>query len=278
MKKALNIILILALCIILPLSAAADEKTDGTPGLTSISFNNAVINEEFKKDVFEYSITLDDPSLTPTLESYTLSSEANIFVTYEQNESKQQTGIIVTLEFENGSAYYKFRYTNADEKKVNSDNLLAQLKCRLGEVYPELNDKDTAYKLYIPSDLTEINLTATTKDTGAVCDVPKSIRLGIDQEPEISLTVTASNGETRVYTLAVKRLNKTSEEVQKEMESPDFDSLVEGELFWQKPSFRVALAAALAAVFLLLIFIKIAKRLTLKVEDEDEKSFFADEE
>ena len=276
MKKIVSIIIILALCFMLSLSAAAADNKESFPELTSVSFNNAVINEEFKKDVFEYSITLDDPGLTPTLESYTLSSEANIFVTYEQDAGKRQTGIIVTLEYENGSAYYKFRYANAEEKEANSDNLLAELKCRLGEVYPALNDKDTAYKLYIPSDLMEINLTATTRDTGAVCDVPKSITLGIDQEPEISLTVTASNGKTRLYTLAVKRLNKTSEEVQKEMESPDFDSLVEGELFWQKPSFRVALAAALAAVFLLLIFIRIAKRLTLKVEDEDEKSFFAE--
>lgn len=276
MKKTVHIIIILALCILLPVSASAKDKKASPPELTSISFNDAVINEKFKKDVFEYSITLDDASKTPTIESYTLSSDANIFITYELDEGKRQTGIIVTLEYENGSSIYKFRYANANEKKVSANNLLAGLQCRLGEVYPKINDKDTAYKLYIPSDLTEINLTATTKDTGATCDVPKSIRLGIDQEPIISLTVTASNGETRAYSLAVRRLDKTSEEVQKEMDSPDFNSLVEGELFWQKPSFEVAVAAAIAALLLILIFIKIAKRLTIKVEDEDEESFFAE--
>lgn len=277
MKKLINI-LIIALCLMLPLSAAAKDNNESAPKLTSISFNNAVINEEFSKDVFEYTVTLDDPTVTPTLKSYTLSSEANLFVTYELDEGKHQTGITVTLEYENGSLFYTFVYANADEKKASSNNLLADLSCRLGEVYPKINDSQTSYKLYIPSDLTEINLIATTKDTGAFCDIPKSIRLGIDQEPELSVTVTASNGETRVYTLAVKRLKKSSAEVQKEMESPDFISLVEGELFWQKPSFSIAIAGVIGAAALMIIFIKIAKRLTVKIEDENETSFFADEE
>ena len=267
--KKLVILIVFATCLMLSFSAFASENT--APRLTEIQFNNAAINEEFSADLFEYTITLEDPAATPTLKSYKLSGKANIFLTYELDEAKHQTGILVTLEYDNGSLFYKFRYSNPASYKANSNNLLKKVDCRLGEVYPKINDSQTEYKLYIPSDLTEINLSAATKDTGAFCDVPKAINLGVDQEPEISVTVTASDGSTRVYTFEVTRLEKTCTEVQKEMDSPDFDSLVKGELFWQKPAFKVGILCTAAGIIILLIFIKIAKRLTVKLEDEDEK-------
>ena len=272
MKKFISLIA-LALCMLLPLSAAAKEKNEA-PALTEIEFNNAVVNGAFSKDVFEYTITLYDPSVTPTLKSYKLTSKASVFVTYALDEAKHQTGIVVTLEFENGSAIYNFRYSNPPAYKANSNNLLKCVECRLGEVYPKINDDQTAYKLYIPSDLTEINLSAATKDTGAFCDVPKAITLGVDQEPEISVTVTASDGTTRVYTFAVTRLEKNCEEVQKEMDSPDFESLVKGELFWQKPAFMIGIVCTAVGILLIILFIIIAKRLTVKLEDTDEEEFF----
>ena len=275
MKKLVSLI-VFAMCLMLSFSAFASENT--APKLTEIQFNNAAINEEFSADLFEYTITLEDPAATPTLKSYKLSGKANIFLTYELDEAKHQTGILVTLEYDNGSLFYKFRYSNPASYKANSNNLLKKVDCRLGEVYPKINDSQTEYKLYIPSDLTEINLSAATKDTGAFCDVPKAINLGVDQEPEISVTVTASDGSTRVYTFEVTRLEKTCTEVQKEMDSPDFDSLVKGELFWQKPAFKVGILCTATGIIILLIFIKIAKRLTVKLEDEDEKSFFETEE
>ena len=273
MKKIISLF-VFAVFLTFPFCAFAGETA--SPQLTEIEFNNAVINEALSEDLFEYTLTLGNPNETPTLKSYKLSSKANIIVTYELDEAKHQTGILVTLEYDNGSVIYKFRYANPASYKANSNNLLKKVDCRLGEVYPEINDSQTDYKLYIPSDLTEINLSAATKDTGAFCDVPKAITLGIDQEPEISATVTASDGSTRVYTFEVVRLEKNCEEVQKEMESPEFESLVQGELFWQKPAFIIGIACACAGIIILFIFIKIAKRLTVKLEDEDEESFFAE--
>ena len=273
MKKGLFTI-ILALCLLVPLSVFAKGEANATPVLSSVSFNNAVINEEFSENFFEYTITLDDPSVTPTLKSYKIEGSANIFVTYELDEAKHQKGIIITLEFENGSAIYNFRYSNAIDYEVNSNNLLSKVECRLGEVYPKINDSQTDYKLYIPSDLTEINLSAATEDIGAVCEIPKTISLAVDQEPDIAITVTASDGSTRIYNFEVKRLNKTCAEVQKEMESPDFDSLVKGELFYQKPNFILGIACAAAGIIMIILFINIAKRLTVKVEDENEETFF----
>jgi len=278
MKKLLLSFTALALCLMMSICVYAKGEKNETPSLDSISFNNATINEAFSKDVFEYTVTLEEPIVTPTLKSYKINGNANIFVTYEENESKHQSGILVTLEYENGAVYYKFKYTNAPTFDVNSNNLLASAGCRLGEVYPKLNDSQTSYKLYIPKDLTELEFAAAAKDTGAVCEYIKSYNISTDQEPTIQVTVTATDNSVRVYTFQVKRLKKTCKEVQEIMDSPDFDSLVKGELFWQKPSYIIGFACVIAGLILILIFVKIAKRLTVTVGDEDEELFFASEE
>ena len=193
---------------------------------------------------------------------------------YEQDETRHQTGIIVTLEFDNGSVYYTFRYSNPVSIEKSSNNLLADARCRLGEVYPKINDSDRNYRLYIPSDLTEINLSVAAQDTGATYDLPKSLKVSPDQEPTIMLDVFASNGEKRTYSFEVKRLNKNCSQVEKEMASPDFESLVKGEFFYQKPAFKIGITCAIAGILLIFVFIKIAKRLTIKVEDNDELNFF----
>jgi len=277
--KKIVISLIFALCLLIPLSAFAKGSTSAAPALTSITFKNAKINEEFSQDVYDYTITLDDPSVTPEVKSYSLSDEdVPVLITYDFDETRHQTALIVTLKYDNGSLFYVFNYSNPKTYSVNSNNLLERVECNLGEVYPAINDSQTNYKLYIPSDLDVINLNAVTKDTGAYCAVPREIKLGEEKETEIPLTVTASDGSSRVYLFEVVRLNKTCKQVEKLMNSPDFNSLVEGELFWQKPSLYIGIACGIGGLLLIFLFIRIAKRLTVKLEDEDETSFFISEE
>lgn len=280
MKKALSIIIsaIILFSVYAPLlsfaAESATEEINNNPVLNSISFKNAVIEESFSPYTYEYGIMLEDPTVTPTLEDYEINGEANIFVTYNLDETKHQTGIIVTLQFENGSTIYTFNYINALPYNVNSNNLLAQASCRLGEIYPEINDKDTEYKLYIPNDLTELNLSAATQNVSAHCDIPGTITLKSDQEPTISVTVTASDASTRTYNFKIKRLNKTSAQVIKEMADPDFTSLVEGELFYKQPEFFIIIVSSAAGILILSILVLITKRFTLKVTDKEETEFY----
>lgn len=284
MKKTLDLMLalLLAISLLAPASAFALEAqpsdAETTPVLTEISFKNAVINEEFSPFNKDYTITLEDASLTPTLKSYTIDGSASIFVTYTLDEAKHQTGIVATLEFEGGTTIYNFAYSNAQAYAESSNNLLSEVTVKggLGEVYPAINDKDTDYRLYIPSDLGVLNITATTQDVSAYCDLPAEITLSADQEAKISATVTASNGETRTYSFKIKRLDKSCDEVRAEIAAADFETLVKGELFYQKPAFIITLCAVAGGLLLLIIFIKLAKRLMIKAEDADEKDFFAE--
>ena len=158
----------------------------------------------------------------------------------------------------------------------NGNNLLDSVQCKLGEVYPAINEKLSDYKLYIPSDMTVLQLTAVPQDIGAYCEIPKEIELGANQEPTISATIIASNGESKKYNFKIKRLDKTCEEVKAEMASSDFETLVKGELFYQKPAFYITASATAGGLLLLMVFLAVAKRLTVKPEDADEMPFFAE--
>lgn len=269
--------LMMSVTILLPYSAIAQDAEASpmdTPTLNSISFKNAHIQEEFSPYAYEYSLVLDNPQATPTLENYSINGSADIFVTYNTDESKHQTGISVTLQFDNGSVIYTFSYINAAVYAESSNNFLKSAGCNLGEVYPAVNDSDTDYKLYIPSDLTEITLTAATQEVSAVCEVPGTVTLNSDQEPTLTISVTASNGETRVYNFKVKRLKKSSSEIRAEMAEPGFKSIVEGELFYQQPVFAISIISAAGGLLLLAVFIAAAKRLTVTVGDDDEVEYF----
>lgn len=274
MKKLLSVIIsvVLLACSVQPFFAMA--KDSSAPTLNSISFNGATIDEEFSKNDFDYTITLDSPTETPTLKNYKIDGTANLFVNYSVDETNHQDGIVVTLEYDNGATYYNFMYSNALAYETSSNNFLREIRCNLGEVYPKINENDTSYKLYIPSDLTEINLTATTEELSAIADYPSTIVLSDEQEYTIPVVVTASNGDIREYSFKVKRLSKTSEEIKADMANPSFKSMVYGELFYQKPEFTVGVICAIGGAIVLIIAGAITKRIMIKVGDDDEEEFF----
>ncbi len=256
-----------------PLYAFAEDSVD-PPVLKSISFNNAVVDGKFSSSEFEYGIILDNPAVTPTLKSYEISRDAYIFVNYELDEAKRQTAVIVDVENDNIKTSYVFRYLNAKKYEKNSNCNLAYVECYLGEVYPELSEDNTDYSLYIPRDLTEITLSAAAQDVGAYCEVPGTQYINIDQAPVININVTSSDASTKIYTFKIKRLEKNIAQVKAQMTEPDFSSLVEGELFYQKTGFRFIIAFVFCGIIVLLVLMTVFRRAVIKAYDSDEKDFY----
>lgn len=279
--KKLTFVLVVAVLLAIPLSAAAEETTAAVatkPVLSSIAFKDAAIVEPFSPLSYDYSLMLEDPAKTPTLKNYTVDGEAEIFVTDMLDEAKHKTGIKVVLEYTGGTTVYTFTYANAESYSDSANNYLASVTCQYGEVYPAINENQTDYTLYIASDLTTLELKAVTEDVGAYCELAPKIELGADQELPISATVIAANGDSRSYTFKIKRIKMTCAEVQAAMASPDFKTLAKGELFYQKPSFWITVGAVGGGLLLLLLFSWIARRLTVNTQDRQEEPFFDSEE
>lgn len=269
MKRAALIISAVIL-ILMPLHIQAAE----TPELQAITFKNAHTEEPFSPAVHEYGLILENPPQTPTLNSYQISGEGNVFATYLYDVSNHPTGICITLEYEGGTAIYQFHYKNAPVYEENDNNYLLSLSCPLCEIYPKINKRTTEYKLYIPSDLTVLRFSVATQNAGATCDLVREFTLTETQEPMLHFTVTATNGEARTYRLQIKHLDKTSEEVRAIMAMPDFTSLVHTKQFYQKPAFIIVFSSGLGGILLIGLFILLTGRIIRKVEDSDETEFF----
>lgn len=269
MKKLITAVLLI--CVLTaPICAFADD----TPALTEISFKGAEINEKFSPDRKDYTLTLDNPEVTPTLESYAVDGSAKLFVNYNLDTAKHQTGVTVTLEYAGGSSAYSFNYINAAYDTTSANNRLKDITCPYCEVYPEVSARTANYKLYIPSDLTVLNITTVTEDINAYCDLPKTISLSPQQEPEFSLTVTAANGDTRAYSLKIKRIDKTTDEVALEIKNKSENPVINNELIFSNPVFIIAAVATFGGAVIVIILIKLLKRITVKAQEADETEFF----
>lgn len=275
MKKVITV-LVSIFCIFSTnlFASAAEAPIQNAPYLESITFSNAEIDGGFRTGETYFTLTLQNPEQSAALQSYKVNGNANVIATYEYDNANRQTGITVTLEFDSGSVIYTFTYSNAPEYEINSNANLASISCEYGEVRPEINGEDTVYKLYVPSDLTEIHITPVTQDINATATaMPVTLREG--QETEISVTVTASDGNTKKYTFEVTRVNKTVEEVKAEMAAPGYVSFVEGERFYEQPVFAVTAGAVVGGLIVILIIAAIVKRVAANPYDEDEKDFYA---
>ncbi len=274
MRRKISSFLMLALCICqlsVPFQAFAE---DSAPVLTSISFKNAELKDEFKADVREYGLVLENNDVSPTLESYQIKGEADIFVTYVYDDTNHQTGLTVTLQYDWGTTIYNFSYTNPAQYEINSNNLLSNIYCTYGELSPALNDEDTAYKLYIPSDLKQLEITPVTQDIQAYC-APVELTLDDEQTPKITLYSIASDGSKREYLLDIKRVDKTTEQVKAEMESPDFKSFVDGTRLYQKPEFLITVGAVIGGIIVIALLFAVTRRIAVNPYDKDEKPFYS---
>ncbi len=278
MKKILPALLCL-ICLISGciFANAAEAPIQNAPYLESITFSNADIDGGFKTGETYFTLTLQNPNQSAALQSYKINGSANVIAAYTYDNTNRQTGITVTLEFDSGSVIYTFTYSNAPEYEVNSNANLAGINCEYTEVRPEINSKDTAYKLYVPSDMTQINITPVTQDINATASsTPVMLREG--QETEIPITVTASDGTTKKYTFEIIRVSKTTEQVKAEMAQPGYVSFVDGERFYEQPVFAVTAGAVVGGIIVIVIIAAIVKRVAANPYDEDEKEFYSTDE
>lgn len=275
MKKIFTALIAFAVVLTAALSAnAATAPIADAPFLEDVSFKNATVDGGFAQGKTDFTITLADPAQSAVVSTYKISGDASVFIEYVYEANLQQ-GVVITLNFANGSVIYRFMYSNAAEQTVNGNANLADITCEYGELQPQVNDRDTAYKLYIPSDLTVLNITPVTADVGAVCTPITGMELRADQTPEIPLTVVASDGTTKKYTLKIKRVDKTVDEIKAEMQKEDYTSFVAGELFYQKPSFIISIGAALAGLCIFAVAFSAFRKAVVNPIDADEPEFYA---
>lgn len=274
MRRRISLITAVILIFVATLSTSLNAlAVEDTPSLVAISFKNARLDNEFSEDIQEYTITLDDNSVTPTLEKYGIKGDADLFINYVYDETNHQKGITATLQYSSGSRIYNFAYSNPATYIENNNNRLSSIYAQYSELSPALNDNDTSYKLYIPSDIKELTITPVTSDINAYC-APVTLILNDDQAPKITLSCKASNGSVRNYVINIKRVNKTTEEVKHEMAQEGYESFVEGTRLHETPEFIVAVFSVLCGIIIIVLLFIFTRKITVNPIDSDETYFF----
>lgn len=278
MRRRLSLFLAFVLifvCMLTPPTGAL--ASDEIPSLVAISFKNARLDVPFSEDNQDYSITLDDNTVTPTLEKYGIRGNADLFINYVYDDTNHQIGVTATLQYELGTRIYNFTYSNPATYVENNNNKLSAIYSQYAELSPAINDSDTSYKMYIPSDLKELTVTPVTSDVNAYC-APVTLILTEDQAPKITLSCRASNGSVRNYVITIKRVNKTCEEVKQEMAQEDYESFVTGTRLHETPEFLVGLFSVLGGILIIILLFSYTRRITVNPIDSDEVYFFDDAE
>lgn len=265
MKKVISAIIFLFLLINPGKTVFAEDVQNAPCVLTSISFKNASISPEFHTDIYQYGLTLEDVSVTPSLESYALSNEnksqTKLFVNYNTDETGRQNGIIVTVRNSDEiTASYTFDYTNLPPFKPTDNTALLSVSFNMGELVPKINHDRSEYRVFIPSDLTVLKIYPVTEDTNAVCSGATEIKLQPGQEAEHHLYVTASNGEKRIYVFKIKRIKKTVAEVKEEMTESDYESFLPKASYYRNPELYAAAAATVSGAALTVVTVRIVVR------------------
>lgn len=156
----------------------------------------------------------------------------------------------------------------------SSDNAdLKSIEVSCGVLDPKFDESKTKYTLYIPSDLTQIVITPTPKNENAKAN-KIDLTLGAKQEPEITVICTSGNNEKK-YTVQIKRIDKTTSEIENEIKQNGYAVYVTKQKFYQRTDFLVCTGAVLIGCFVLAVLYLIFKKKLINPYDENEKPFYS---
>lgn len=240
MKRIISLTVVFLLCICLlavPAFAASASATLTGPGVVragdaiTLTFNLSGTN------IFGASGTLSYDANQLTLagtnqvigNGWAVEFNGNNFVAYDNNLAKPvnsntalftatfkvkslSTGTAVKVSFTNvtasdGSADIAIgtvSYSAAIAAPMSTDNALKSLTVSNATISPAFNAGTLNYTAEVPFEVSQLNVTAVANDSKARVSV-NSPNLIPNSTTYVTVTVTAENGSTKTYTIAVKR-------------------------------------------------------------------------
>ena len=176
--------------------------------LKKLECSNSVLQPEFNKETLEYSMTVDSSVKSLNLDIEKEDETSKVNVVGNNNFIVGDNEVIINVTAENGDVRtYKI---NVNRLASDNNNLL-KLSTNYGNLSPEFNKDTTAYTVEVDNDIEIINVFATKEDTNATIVGAGKYALEVG-ENEVNVTVTAENGDIKMYTLKIirKQSNNTN--------------------------------------------------------------------
>ncbi len=239
MKKLTSIFLCILLVAVLAVPALAASATASLTGPGTVRAGDTItLNFELSgSGIFGVSGTLSYDSNQVTLTGTTqkigspwaVEFNGNNFVAYDNNLSNpinsNKTLFTATFKVKDVAVgtNIKISYTNVTASDGNADisigtvnysvntaaplstnNKLASLTVSNATISPTFNADTTSYTAEVPFEVSKLDVKATAADSKAKVSI-NSPNLTPNGTTNVTVTVTAENGSTKTYTIAVKR-------------------------------------------------------------------------
>ena len=180
--------------------------------LASLTVSNAEISPAFSPDVTSYSASV--PFTTAKLEVEAAAEHPGATVAYKNTSltAGATTNVTVTVTAENGTKKtYSIRVKRAQDPNYvpSSDANLQSLTVEGYGLSPVFTPEVTQYYVWLPYEAESLVLAATEADSKASVAIGTAEGLQVGRT-DISVTVTAEDGTTRVYTVTAVRAPETA--------------------------------------------------------------------
>ncbi len=205
-----------------------NEKQASTGGSTTTGNNNTQTPEQPNNTTStepNTSTTKNEPTFTETNQTVYVHNTESVNVrsgpgtSYSslgrlaKNTAITRTGIGSNgwsrVSYNGQTAYISSSYlttTKPEEEEKSSNTMLSALTLDVEGISPEFNKDTDAYTLQVGSDVEAIQITATPEDEKATVQVQGNENLQ-EGENTVTITVTAEDGTTKVYTITVNKGN-----------------------------------------------------------------------
>ena len=157
----------------------------------------------FNKNTTSYNVSVDSNVTSVNITASAEDSNANIVGTGNRPLNYGANALEVKVTAENGAVKtYTINVNRKDNR--SSNNNLSSLNISNGKLSPGFNKNTTYYSVEVPYEITRLNINASAEDGKATVNV-YSPELIAEETVNATVTVTAENGSTKTYTIAIKR-------------------------------------------------------------------------
>ncbi len=175
--------------------------------LSSLEVKNHIINPLFDKEVNDYNLTVNYEVKDLELLVSTESDKATTEILGNNNLVVGDNTVTVKVTAENSSVNTYTIIVTREEKVLDTNNYLKELVIENYELVKTFDKESLEYSLEIPYEVNKLNITALTESDLSNVEISGNSDLSVG-ENTISITVTAEDNSTRIYTILVTKLEQ----------------------------------------------------------------------
>ncbi len=185
---------------LLAINIIRNDNRSNVNTLKTLTLSDATIN--FKPDLKIYNVTVPNDVKSITVSSTLTDPKSSYVKGYTNREVSLVEGtnnILIKVKSETGK---ENTYTIIVTREKSNDNKLTEITVNDKKI--KVNEEDLKYEVNVNYDVEKVEVSAIPSHEKAQVEISQLEKL-VEGDNEILITVTAPNGEIKVYSLNVKR-------------------------------------------------------------------------